>query len=152
VNDDGVMSRSEAARRVGVTAQTLARWARDGLVPHARDGRWTPAAVAQARIVSRLRERGHSLEEIRRAMESGRLAFGSFSQRLELTRDASGRRQNLGGQTARRAQGQANHHGNGLSARGHRERTRERQWCALRHCALEPDLVIFLGDRSQFPA
>ena len=46
MNDDGVMSRSEAARRVGVTAQTLARWAQDGLVPHAGDGRWTPAAVA----------------------------------------------------------------------------------------------------------
>jgi adenylate cyclase len=76
VNDDGVMSRSEAARRVGVTAQTLGRWAQDGLVPQSRDGRWTPAAVAQARIVTRLRERGHSLEEIRRAMESGRLAFG----------------------------------------------------------------------------
>jgi adenylate cyclase len=76
VNDDGVMSRSEAARRVGVTAQTLARWARDGVVPQARDGRWTPAAVTQARIVARLRERGHSLDEIRRAMESGRLAFG----------------------------------------------------------------------------
>ena len=30
---------SEAARRVGVTAQTLSRWSRDGLVPHARDGR-----------------------------------------------------------------------------------------------------------------
>ena len=82
MNDDGVMSRSEAARRIGVTAQTLARWARDGLVPHARDGRWTPAAVAQARIVSRLRERGHSLEEIRRAMESGRLAFGFVEEML----------------------------------------------------------------------
>ena len=82
MNDDGVMSRSEAARRVGVTAQTLARWAQDGLVPHARDGRWTPAAVAQARIVARLRERGHSLEEIRRAMESGRLAFGFVEEML----------------------------------------------------------------------
>jgi adenylate cyclase len=76
VNDDGFMSRSEAARRVGVTAQTLARWAQDGLVPRAHEGRWTPAAVAQARLVTRMRERGYSLEEIRRAMESGRLAFG----------------------------------------------------------------------------
>jgi adenylate cyclase len=82
VNDDGVMSRSEAARRVGVTAPTLARWAQDGLVPRARDGRWTPAAVSQARIVTRLRERGHSLEEIRRAMESGRLAFGFVEEML----------------------------------------------------------------------
>ena len=30
-----------------------------------RDGRWTPAAVAQARIVARLRERGHSLDDVR---------------------------------------------------------------------------------------
>jgi adenylate cyclase len=38
--------------------------------------------VAQARIVARLRERGHSLEEIRRAMESGRLAFGFVEEML----------------------------------------------------------------------
>src|SRR6185437_2820918 len=82
VNDDGVMSRSEAARRIGVTAQTLARWAQDGLVPRARDGRWTRAAVAQARIVARLRERGHSLGEIRAATESGRLAFGFVDELL----------------------------------------------------------------------
>jgi len=75
-----VMSRAEAARRAGVTPQTLTRWARDGLVPHARDGRWTPAAVAQARIVARLRERGHSLDEIRAATESGRLAFGFIDE------------------------------------------------------------------------
>jgi adenylate cyclase len=80
VSDDGVMSRAEAARRAGVTPQTLTRWARDGLVPHARDGRWTPAAVAQARIVTRLRERGHSLDEIRAATESGRLAFGFIEE------------------------------------------------------------------------
>jgi adenylate cyclase len=82
VNSDGVISRSEAARRVGVTAQTLGRWGQDGLVPQARDGRWTPAAVAQARIVARLRERGHSLDEIRRAIESGRLAFGFVEEIL----------------------------------------------------------------------
>jgi adenylate cyclase len=82
VNSDGVMSRSQAARRVGVTAQTLARWGQDGLVPQARDGRWTPAAVAQARIVARLRERGYSLDEIRRAIESGRLAFGFVEEIL----------------------------------------------------------------------
>ena len=82
MNSNGVMSRSEAARRVGVTAQTLARWGQDGLVPQARDGRWTPAAVAQARIVARLRERGHSLDEIRRAIESGRLAFGFVEEIL----------------------------------------------------------------------
>jgi adenylate cyclase len=82
VNDDGVMSRSEAARRAGVAAHTLARWAQEGLVPQARDGRWTPAAVAQARIVARLRERGHSLDDIRAATESGRLAFGFVEELL----------------------------------------------------------------------
>src|SRR5207248_1358221 len=39
-------------------------------------GTWTPAAVAQARIVARLRRRGHPLSEIRRAARSGRLAYG----------------------------------------------------------------------------
>jgi adenylate cyclase len=76
------MSLSEAARRAGVTPATLRRWARDGLVPRARDGRWTRAALAQARIVARLRERGHSLREIRAATESGRLAFGFVEELL----------------------------------------------------------------------
>jgi adenylate cyclase len=76
------MSLSEAARRAGVTPATLRRWARDGLVPRARDGRWTRAALAQARIVARLRERGHSLGEIRAATESGRLAFGFVEELL----------------------------------------------------------------------
>jgi adenylate cyclase len=79
---DAGMSVSAAARRAGVSAQTLRRWARDGLVPGAGDGRWTRTAVAQARIVARLRERGHSLEEIRAATESGRLAFGFVDELL----------------------------------------------------------------------
>ena len=42
-----------------------------------KDGRWTTAAAAaQARVVARMRERGHSLEELRRAVREGRLAFG----------------------------------------------------------------------------
>jgi adenylate cyclase len=65
---------AEAARRAGVTPATLRRWAKDGLIPQ-YDGTWTLAAAAHARIVSRLRERGHSLEEIRRASEGGVLAF-----------------------------------------------------------------------------
>jgi adenylate cyclase len=76
------ISRSEAARRAGVTPQTLRRWVQDGLVPQVRDGAWTPAAVAQARIVARLRERGHSLDEIRAATDSGRLAFGFVDEVL----------------------------------------------------------------------
>jgi adenylate cyclase len=69
------MTLSEAAARVGVTPATLRRWARDGLVPQ-YSGEWTPAAIGHARIVHRMRERGHSLEEIRLATAQGRLAFG----------------------------------------------------------------------------
>jgi adenylate cyclase len=76
------VSRSEAARRAGVTSQTLRRWAEQGLVPQVSNGRWTPAAVAQARIVARLRERGHPIEEIREATASGRLAFGFIDELL----------------------------------------------------------------------
>ena len=65
---------AQAARRAGVTPATLRRWAQDGVIPQ-YDGHWTLAAAAHARIVARLRERGHSLEEIRRAAEGGVLAF-----------------------------------------------------------------------------
>jgi adenylate cyclase len=66
---------SQAAERAGVTAGTLRRWAEQGVIPNVNGG-WTPAAVATARIVARLRERGHSLSSIRHAAENGRLAFG----------------------------------------------------------------------------
>jgi len=65
---------ADAARRAGVTPATLRRWASEGLIPQ-YDGHWTLAAAADARIVARLRERGHSLEEIRRTSEGGVLAF-----------------------------------------------------------------------------
>jgi adenylate cyclase len=65
---------AEAARRAGVTPATLRRWAKDGVIPQ-YDGHWTLAAAAHARIVARLRERGHSLQDIRRASEGGVLAF-----------------------------------------------------------------------------
>jgi adenylate cyclase len=68
------MTLGEAARRVGVTPATLRRWARDGLIPQ-YDGVWTPEAIGHARIVARMRERGHSLQSIRRATEEGRLAY-----------------------------------------------------------------------------
>jgi adenylate cyclase len=69
------LSLHEAADRVGVAATTLRRWAREGVIPP-YDGSWSAAAVSHARIVARLRERGHSLGEIRRASDEGRLAFG----------------------------------------------------------------------------
>jgi adenylate cyclase len=72
---DERISLSEASRRSGVSATTLKRWAEEKIVP-VRRGRWTAAAAAQARVVARLRERGHSLEELKRAGREGRLAFG----------------------------------------------------------------------------
>ena len=72
-------SLNEVARRLDVAPGTLRRWARERIVP-LRDGRWTPAAVAQARIVARLRDRGHSLEEVREAAHSGRLAYGYMEE------------------------------------------------------------------------
>ena len=41
---------------------------------------WTTAAVAHARIVARLRERGHKLEEIKEAGKEGRLAYGYIEE------------------------------------------------------------------------
>jgi adenylate cyclase len=65
----------EAAARAGVSPATLKRWASQGLIPQ-YDGAWNPAAVAHARVISRLRGRGHPLGEIRQASDEGRLAFG----------------------------------------------------------------------------
>jgi adenylate cyclase len=72
---EDVISLTEAARISGVSASTLKRWAGARVIP-VRDGRWTTAAAAQARVVARMRERGHSLEDLRRAVRDGRLAFG----------------------------------------------------------------------------
>ena len=66
---------TEVARRVDVRPDTLRRWVREGVIP-LDDGAWTPAAVAHARLVARLRMRGHSLSELRKASRSGRLAYG----------------------------------------------------------------------------
>jgi adenylate cyclase len=66
---------SEVARRLDVSAETLRRWVRDGVVP-LDEGAWSPAAIAHARVVARLRSRGHGLGELREASRSGRLAHG----------------------------------------------------------------------------
>ncbi|HEX2096518.1 MAG TPA: adenylate cyclase regulatory domain-containing protein [Solirubrobacterales bacterium] len=73
------ISLAEASRRSGVPASTLKRWAADKVVP-VRRGRWTAAAAAQARVVARMRERGHSLEELKKAGAEGRLAFGMVEE------------------------------------------------------------------------
>jgi len=72
---------AEAAERMDITPATLRRWIRDGLIPQ-YEGEWTPAAIGQARVVAKMRERGHSLQEIRKASEEGRLAFGFLDELL----------------------------------------------------------------------
>ncbi len=72
---DERISLGEAARRSGVPASTLKRWAAEKIVP-VRRGRWTATAAAQARVVAQMRERGYSLEDLREAGREGRLAFG----------------------------------------------------------------------------
>jgi adenylate cyclase len=71
----------EVAKEIGVTPGTLRRWVRDGIAP-LDGGAWSPAAVAQARLVARLRARGHSLSELRKAALSGRLAYGYVQEIL----------------------------------------------------------------------
>jgi adenylate cyclase len=71
-------SLKEAAERAGVAPDTLRRWARSGVIPEV-DGdvqSWSPAAVAHARIVARLRSSGYTLKQIRKAGEEGRLSYG----------------------------------------------------------------------------
>src|SRR3954451_8965666 len=73
------LTTSEVAARAGVTPATLKRWVERGVIP---DGKrvtksgWTPAAAALARTVARMRERGHSFDEIKEAIKEGRLSSG----------------------------------------------------------------------------
>jgi adenylate cyclase len=84
---DQRISLSEAARRSGVPASTLKRWAAEKVVP-VRRGRWTVAAAAQARVVARMRERGYSLEDLKSAGKEGRLAFGFTEELFSGSEDA----------------------------------------------------------------
>jgi adenylate cyclase len=72
---------SQVAERAGVSAATIRRWIGAGLVPQ-YEGTWTTAAVAQVRVVARLRGRGHALAEILRASERGLLAVGDLEEFL----------------------------------------------------------------------
>jgi len=71
---------ADVARQIGVTPRTLKRWVDTGVVP--KDGEWTPAAIAHARIVARLRERGHTLKQIAAAADAGRLSFAYIEDLL----------------------------------------------------------------------
>src|ERR1700722_252410 len=74
------MTLAEAAARAGVSSATLRAWQRRGLIPQYR-GEWTSAAIGEARVVARMRARGHTLDELARATREGRLAYG-FLQEL----------------------------------------------------------------------
>jgi adenylate cyclase len=72
---------AQVAARAGVSSATVKRWVRMGLVP-GYEGRWTPAAAAYVRVVARLRARGHTLEQIKRASDNGQLAIGPIEDLL----------------------------------------------------------------------
>jgi adenylate cyclase len=78
--DDLPPSTSRVVRQVGSTPATLRRWIDRGLIPQ-YEGTWTPTAVAPTRGSSHACDkRGHSLDDIRAASDSGRLAFGYTSR------------------------------------------------------------------------
>jgi adenylate cyclase len=81
VSRDGEPTLAQVAARAGVSAATVRRWVREGLVPQYK-GSWTSAAASHVRIVARLRERGHTMEQIREASQSGKLAFGYIDELL----------------------------------------------------------------------
>jgi adenylate cyclase len=72
---------AQVAELVGVTPATVRRWVERGLVP-GYEGSWTPSALAYVRVVARLRARGHSLEAIKAASDSGQLAVGPIENLL----------------------------------------------------------------------
>ncbi len=72
---------AQVAARAGVSPGTLRRWVAGGVIP-GFEGSWTPAAAAYARVVARLRARGHALAQIKRAGEAGQLAAGPLENLL----------------------------------------------------------------------
>jgi adenylate cyclase len=65
---------AEAAERIGVSLSTLRRWVALGLFPkHDLSKGWGPSAIAQARSLVKLRERGYSIEQLQEAIDEGRI-------------------------------------------------------------------------------
>ena len=81
VGETGELTLARVAARAGVSPATIKRWVDGGLIP-GFDGSWTPAAAAYARVIARLRARGHTLERIKRAGENGQLAVGPLENLL----------------------------------------------------------------------
>ncbi len=79
--DAGEPTLAQVAARAGVSPGTIRRWVKKGLVP-GYDGHWTPASAAYVRVVARLRARGHTLEQIKRASDNGQLAVGPIENLL----------------------------------------------------------------------
>ncbi len=88
--ETGELTLAQVAARAGVSPATLRRWVDGGVIP-GYDGSWTPAAAAYARVVARLRARGHTLAQIKRASENGQLAAGPIENLLS----SSGPRRSL---------------------------------------------------------
>jgi adenylate cyclase len=79
---EGELTLAEVADGVGVSPSTIRRWVSMGLAP-GHEGVWTQASLAYLRVVARLRARGHTLEEIKRASESGQLISGPIETLLK---------------------------------------------------------------------
>ncbi len=79
--ETGELTLAQVAARAGVSPATVKRWVDGGLIP-GYAGSWTPAAAAYVRVVARLRARGHTLAQIKRAGENGQLAVGPLENLL----------------------------------------------------------------------
>ena len=84
LDEAGELTLAQVAAGAGVSQGTVKRWVEKGLIP-GYDGRWTLAAAAYVRVIARLRARGHALEQIKQASESGQLAVGPIENLLRRT-------------------------------------------------------------------
>jgi adenylate cyclase len=80
-DETGKLTLAHVAARAGVSPATVRRWVAGGLIP-GYDGSWTPGTAAYARVVARLRARGHTLAQIKQAGENGQLAVGPLENML----------------------------------------------------------------------